>query len=830
MNKFFLLLTLLLPYGSVAYAACTGIPADLTEPNYGVEQWLGGGYDRDRERISVNTCLNGEKVRETGSSSAEFFVGLLTDYQEVYREIQRSNGGKIKIGWFSFGKSRSFTEKITDKAYTQSFVLVFDIKTGNGRFAINSNDPLNNLADRVKHDACEFKKFCGDSFVFQTEEGVKLLLGIQISFSSNNQFQEYKNGFSAGVEGAIKKTFDICTACGKVSLPLNISFIGDFNKSLDQITKSQRQQGRIEIFAMQQGGDVARLGQALGANGALGSCSLDNRAACLQMADNALAYIASEEFIQGVKDTPAVLNYAMRSYNEVDPYVPNLATEITPEIENARQQLAAEFDNRLADMDVLDATLGLALSYARRQQLEQLQTELKAEIQNLYQTGLLCFSDLANCPQEAAQVLAELKAYDRAVVHTNPADGLVAYYPFNANALDESGNGNDGTVYGATLVQDRNGNEKSAFNFKDTAFIKVNDSNSLDLSGNLTLSGWVYGSNNSHAVIIAKPEGIHGYSFGTYNAKSLHFSAMNNNFYYNSNLYVAGQWSFVAVSYDNNYLRYYVDGKLDSEIKLSGNIGVNDSELYIGTNNVYSNYSSPFTGSIDDIRIYNRALTAPEIKQLDETSDSQLNQPPLAMFSTSVTQNMTINLNASDSRDADGSINRYEWLSSDGQMTSGKTASLNFANPGEYSITLTITDNQRATSQAVKNIRVTASSEPSNPTPNPVTGCTNTTISDCRANYLNGTVCVPCVIVPGAFGITQIFALEMQQSNPSILSFEVDPLTLKQHDFRDNCAANYAPAGGLLNLPCVSVDANSYDVDMQQRPGSLIFDVTGVRK
>lgn len=302
----------LLPVSSAYAVICTNFPADLTEPNYGVVQWIGGGYDRNRERITVNTCLNGEKVRETGNSRADFFVGLLTDYQEVYREIKRSSGGKIKIGWFSFGKSRSFTQQVTEKAYSQTFVLAFDIKTDNGRFAIDSDDPLNNLADRVKHDACEFKKFCGDSFVFQTEEGVKLLLGIQISFSSNNQYLEYKSGFNAGVEGAIKKTFNICTACGKVPVPINISFSGDFSKSLGQITSSLRQQGRIEVFAMQQGGDVARLGQALGANGALGSCSLDNRAACLQMADNALAYIASEDFIQGVYAAPAVLNYAMR--------------------------------------------------------------------------------------------------------------------------------------------------------------------------------------------------------------------------------------------------------------------------------------------------------------------------------------------------------------------------------------------------------------------------------------------------------------------------------------------------------------------------------------
>jgi len=44
-------------------------------------------------------------------------------------------------------------------------------------------------------------------------------------------------------------------------------------------------------------------------------------------------------------------------------------------------------------------------------------------------------------------------------------DGLVAYYPFNGNANDESGNGNNGTVYGATLTTDRFGNTNKAYSF-----------------------------------------------------------------------------------------------------------------------------------------------------------------------------------------------------------------------------------------------------------------------------------------------------------------------------------------------------------------------------
>ena len=46
-----------------------------------------------------------------------------------------------------------------------------------------------------------------------------------------------------------------------------------------------------------------------------------------------------------------------------------------------------------------------------------------------------------------------------------PSQGLVAYYPFNGNANDESGNGNNGVVHGATLTTDRFGNANAAYDF-----------------------------------------------------------------------------------------------------------------------------------------------------------------------------------------------------------------------------------------------------------------------------------------------------------------------------------------------------------------------------
>ena len=56
------------------------------------------------------------------------------------------------------------------------------------------------------------------------------------------------------------------------------------------------------------------------------------------------------------------------------------------------------------------------------------------------------------------QILAQVPSYV-------PTNGLVGWWPFTGNAIDSSGNGNNGTVNGATLATDRNGNTNSSFSF-----------------------------------------------------------------------------------------------------------------------------------------------------------------------------------------------------------------------------------------------------------------------------------------------------------------------------------------------------------------------------
>ncbi|OAD18767.1 LamG domain protein jellyroll fold domain protein [Candidatus Thiomargarita nelsonii] len=105
-------------------------------------------------------------------------------------------------------------------------------------------------------------------------------------------------------------------------------------------------------------------------------------------------------------------------------------------------------------------------------------------------------------------------------------DGLVAYYPFDGNAQDESGNGNNGTVHGAILTEDRFGNVESAYRFDGTnSFIEVMDTPALRLNNtDFTVSAWVYETERNvsyqDAILTKRSSGSRNgwfYSIGTKN-------------------------------------------------------------------------------------------------------------------------------------------------------------------------------------------------------------------------------------------------------------------------------------------------------------------------
>jgi pimeloyl-ACP methyl ester carboxylesterase len=219
--------------------------------------------------------------------------------------------------------------------------------------------------------------------------------------------------------------------------------------------------------------------------------------------------------------------------------------------------------------------------------------------------------------------------------------GLVAYYPFNGNANDATGNGHDGNVIGTILTTNRFGTTNSAYYFPGNGeLISVPTSDSLNLLNGYTLSAWInFEVGGTYAPRIADK---FMYSFYTY----LNGSARSLGMYFSdqtslttiTNLY-AGQWYHVVSSYDLQRRKIYVNGSLLASDSCTFALIPNSLPLEIGRKPVYG-YDS-FKGIIDDVRIYNRALSDSEVQQLYSLPDIGTAPTPPTVMQTNRTPTST---------------------------------------------------------------------------------------------------------------------------------------------------------------------------------------------
>ena len=214
------------------------------------------------------------------------------------------------------------------------------------------------------------------------------------------------------------------------------------------------------------------------------------------------------------------------------------------------------------------------------------------------------------------------------ITFTNSSQGLVAYYPFSGNANDESGNGNNGTIYGAELTTDRFGNTNSAYYFNGNSLISASNSTSLNTAtSQITISSWVNVENivtsdvqnivnkmgsastkDGYTLEINYPQsGINDPTFAIYNPIVTWINSptpieINN-------------WAHVVAVYNGSEMKIYFNGTLDKSTPASGNITNGSTDLGIGARTISSDRNY-FHGKLDDVRIYNRALAESEILQL----------------------------------------------------------------------------------------------------------------------------------------------------------------------------------------------------------------------
>lgn len=222
---------------------------------------------------------------------------------------------------------------------------------------------------------------------------------------------------------------------------------------------------------------------------------------------------------------------------------------------------------------------------------------------------------------------------------------LVASYPFNNNANDESSNANNGTVYGASLTTDRFGNSNNAYYFDGIDdYINVQNSASLNFTGDGTISLWVKNNQDGPGALIWKR--IYSGSIGWtiyYGFSDTVITNTNGNARYVRNETILGKWQNIVLTSNQGVMKLYIDGVLtDSKINTSGGFESANTPLLIGTdenNNFYK-------GIIDDIKIFDCALTEAEITSLYDLplgiANIHSNNKNLAAYPNPVVDKLTI--------------------------------------------------------------------------------------------------------------------------------------------------------------------------------------------
>lgn len=200
-------------------------------------------------------------------------------------------------------------------------------------------------------------------------------------------------------------------------------------------------------------------------------------------------------------------------------------------------------------------------------------------------------------------------------------DGLVAYYPFNGNANDSTGNGNNGTLHGTTPTTDRLNLTGSAIYFNGSSdWISIPNKPSFDFgSSDFSISYWANRENNSTSHCVFARDGriytplLIGYSE---EGKEVMYSSLNGSDWYLFSIKMGAiatqNWKFYLVQRKGNTIETYQDGNLISTESMIGSLPNGTGNLQIG----FVQQTLWYKGSIDDFRIYNRALTEPEIQVL----------------------------------------------------------------------------------------------------------------------------------------------------------------------------------------------------------------------
>lgn len=334
--------------------------------------------------------------------------------------------------------------------------------------------------------------------------------------------------------------------------------------------------------------------------------------------------------------------------------------------------------------------------------------------------------DIRLTPTGTLLVAAQLLPEEPPATCVAPPSGLISWWPGDGNALDIHGSNHGALLNGATFAPGKVGQGFALDGVDDT--IRIEHNPTLKPKNQVTLDAWIKPNvvdglheifrkedANDRILLSFQPDSIcfWGWDYfegGTLTPPCLAFGISTGGVYREfevggpvvANL-IDGRFHHVAATYDGAARKIYIDGTLVGSGPDSGKIGSSGTEpAYIGSSSGAGEF---FSGVIDEVEIYDRALSAEEIRAiyLAGTAGKCKNRPPVANAGPDQAVERTgngcaaVTLDGSASSDPDNDPLNYEWK--EGENVVGTTAIVNLsAVPlGTHTYSLTVNDGKGGT-------------------------------------------------------------------------------------------------------------------------------------
>ncbi|MBI2270329.1 MAG: PKD domain-containing protein [Bacteroidetes bacterium] len=276
--------------------------------------------------------------------------------------------------------------------------------------------------------------------------------------------------------------------------------------------------------------------------------------------------------------------------------------------------------------------------------------------------------------------------------------GLVACFPFKGDANDYSGNNRNGVVNGASLAPDRFGNSNSAYLFNGSSDnIAVNNFNNLISQNELSISLWAKATSlTSNAVFMLSPDNTADRLVGAVQ----YIASPSAIFFDYGDIFNNGRTMINGITYKSAWDHYvfiisqskgikkiYKNDSVVSSTAYTSSLINRNKTLLIGGGTDASLGDIHFTGYIDDILIYNRAITASEIDQIYKgyTCSSAFSASP-----TSVCQGDSVQFTDNNKKNP----TNWKWTFSGGNPSTSalKNPKISYPAAGSYDVVLIVTD------------------------------------------------------------------------------------------------------------------------------------------